>query len=727
MTELADASDERRLFRDIPQVKRFLRLLSEAAPDAKALVLGGDAATQLAEIGAPFEFADARSETFAKVVETATEFGPASARARLLDLIFSEADEARGSLRALAVGDSRAIREGMRLFALSHHQARLDDLALSLISGSSEDLLVPAGIVHKLSPARINHLGIKTLDGPGLGELLRGNASRLVQPLLDDGTIAALLKSDVPSADLVLLPIFPDEAGVCRCASELWRETATWQVPSELKGIVPLLKPTGSPVARRRAEELIQPWSPDAQIGFVLSLPEPHRFADEILSALEHASSPALERLRKVAWLTDRQHRPWAPDDILDLPHEVFRAARAAFGGKDDLPFLPLSDLAPSHRDASAFAQLRAMRILPNLDGSIEGLQQLIGEVKPIAFMGQVSNSLASTLMVLAECGADLSLPGWPLLAAILRLAPRDTDEILRSFGTVKQDNVELAAAWMNAIADISGSQDQTSKAVYAEAFGLVCGWPLDVVREVMARVRVPVRNGSWRSAREVVANVDGIAPSHRLDEALERFWQEHCEDAVIGGDRKADLPDAPIALGSLIRKEAASALSLVPVLKRAVADLPPDVLALLVGVVRRTTPFREIVRQQGLAEGVIDRLWRSLRSNVDNVFTSAGPGQNLENIRQKTLVHFQLKRPSFIKVETLAGVQAELPAAAFEPLLVIGDRHLRSERIEIDGSDFACVTSLADVEGPVGPDHIRKLILTVAKQNALTIRAAVC
>jgi hypothetical protein len=91
LAELADASDERRLFRDSPHVQRFLRVLSEAAPDANALVLGGDAARQLAEIGAPFEFADAWTETFARVVETATEFGPSSARAKLLDLVFSEA------------------------------------------------------------------------------------------------------------------------------------------------------------------------------------------------------------------------------------------------------------------------------------------------------------------------------------------------------------------------------------------------------------------------------------------------------------------------------------------------------------------------------------------------------------------------------------------------------------------------------------------------------------
>jgi hypothetical protein len=720
LAELEQASVDGRLFRDSPNVQRFLKALSEAAPDADALVLGGDAAGRLAEIGAPFVFAEARNEFFARVVAHATHFGAASARARLLERVFTEIAAARGALRALAAGDVRAGREGTRLFALSQRQVRLDDLASCLLAGSVDELVVPADIVDRLSRDQVSHLGVETLDGPRLGGLLRAHDHRLTERLLDDGIVTALLESDVPDADLAALPIFPDQSGIRRCAADLWRETADWPAPPAFAGIVSLLRTPATPASRERADKLVRPWSPEAQIRVALDQPEPHCFATEILLALARARSPDLDRLRKIKWLTDRQGRAWAPEDVLDLPVEVLSAARGAFGSDDDLPFLPLSDLSPAHRDAEASARLRDLQILPYGGDAVEGLLLMIAKAKPIAFMGEPNEELASALSTLAERGADLKLPGWPLLAALLRLVPHDRGALLRRFGAVKHNDSEHAVAWMNVLADLNTFEDKPSRAAYAEAFRLICGWPSNLLHEVMTKVRAPVRSGVWVPAREVAARVEGIAPAHRLHEALERFWPDQLTDRGIGVVRKAASasPALPVASGSLTQREASSAQSLIPVLQRAAADLPPEALALLVGVVRRTTRFRDIARQQGLTEGVIDLVWRSLKAKVDDAFRPTGPGQNLDNIRQKTLVQFQLRRPNSVEVDTLAGVRATLPTASLEPLLVIGDGHRRRQKIELGGGDYWLrFVTIADAEGPVSPDHIRRLIRTVAAE----------
>ena len=714
LTELVSASDGGRLFRDNPIVQRFLEALSEAAIDADAIALSGEAAGRLAEIGPPFVFAEPQNESFVRVAEGLTQFGAVSARARLLELVFTEAAEARGTLRALAAGDARAHRESVRLFALSHRQARLDVLATRLIAESAEDQLVPAAIVDRLNRGQINHLGITTLDGPGLARLLRLNTNALAQGWLDDEVVTALLESDVPDTDLSELPIFPDQTNGWRCATDLWRVTTDWSVPIVLKRIVSLLKPLANQQARERADKLVQPWSPEAQIRLGLDQPEPHRFATEILSALTHAKSPDINLLKTVKWLTDTDGRPWAPEDILDLPIEVLSPALGAFGSDDDLPFLPLSNLSPVHRDGDGFSHLRNLKILAHGRDAVEGLLLMIAKAKPIAFAGEATEELAGALTALARSGVDLKLPGWLLLAALLRSAPQNSEALLRSFGSLKCADAEHASAWLNALASLNTFEGTASYAAYAAGFRLVCSWPSDLLREVMENVRVPVRSGLWRPAREVVAKVEGIAPAHRLDEALERFWPDQLKDGGMLVNSKA-VPALPTPSGSLAQREVASARSMIPLLTRAAAELPADALALLVGVVRRTEPFREIVRKQGLANGKIDRLWKDLRTKVDDAFVATGPGQNLDNIRQKTLVFFQMKRPVSIEVETLAGVRDELPVS-LEPLLVIGDGHRGRQRIELAGVDYwVRIVTVADPEEPVGPGHIRRLIRTVA------------
>lgn len=720
LAELVRASNEGRLFRDSPNVQRFLKALSEAVLDADALVLGGDAARQLEEIGAPFAFAEARKDSFARVVARAIMFGTAPPRARLLGQAFNEATEARGALRALAAGDARAQSDGMRLFALSQRQTRLDGLALRLIAGSAQDLLVPAEIVDSLSRTQVSHLGIEILDGPALGRLLRAHMERLAEGACDDETLAALLESDVPDADLAVLPIFPATKGTWHEAGRIWCASRDWQVPAAMAEIVPLLRSPAKPLARERAEKLVHPWSPEAQIRASLNEDEPHHLAAEILSALAQTEAPRLiDKLRQAPWLTDYQGRAWKPDDVLDLPEDVLLVARESLGRGDDLPFLPLSELPAALREAPGFEKLRRFHILPDLEGAFDRLLLIVEDRCPVAWMGEEGSS-CRPLAQLAAAGANLKLPGWPLLAALLRGTDRDRSALLRAFGTVRQDHAEQAVEWLNALADLAACENEAARAAYVQAFRLICGWPSDLLREVMAEVRVPVRTGAWRPALEVVAGVEGIAPAHRLDEALEDSWPDQRTGYIIGAVGEAQPAEVvpPESTGLLNQQEVISAQSLIPVVERAAADLPPEVLALLIGVVRRIEPFRDIVRSLGLTEGVIDRLWDSLRIKVDGAFIPTLPGQRLENIRQRTLLQFRLERPRSIKVETLVGATVMLPTAALEPLMVIGDGHRRRRSVELDAREYWLrQVIIADADGPIGADHIRRLIRTLAEE----------
>lgn len=706
--ELLDASRRGRLFRDEPKVQEILGALARAVPDAGAVALRGEAARMVAEIGQPFALARPDPTAWARVVEGASRFGPPDARAKLLQLIRTEEGSARPGLRALAAGDPAAASDRIELVALPAGREPLDRLLTALLEGDAARRLVPAEIVHRLDRAHTTALGIRTLDGPALGKLLRDRGDRLEPQLLDAATLAALYESDLPDADLRELPLFPAQDGSRRTVATIWR-LAEWPVPRELADRVPLLAPLSTPKARERAEHLVRPWSPSDQLRLALEQPEPHRLARVILDAVakvaDQKAEPLREALRSTEWLRDRLGRAWRPEDVLDLPEPVLTAARRAWP-EGELPFLPLAELDPAIREAEGFERLRALRILPDQDGSIEALLLVANERPPLAWMGERAPSQSEALRQLAEAGEALPLAGWPLLAELLRLRPDRAIEFPGAFGRVSETHIEEAVVWLDALATLAQHGNTAARRAYDAAFRDLCRWPRASRAQVLARARVPVRRGAWRPGREVAARVEGLAPEHLLDEQLERSWPDEPIEPHPSEASPGDTTGRP---GSLPEEEQACARSLGEVLKRAADDVPPEALAVVIGFVRRTEPFKRLARKIGSSDERIETWWERLRIEVDDRFRSDRPGREPFGGRHRSLLRFKLTRATEIEVETLSGARVPLPAGTAEPLALLGDGHRRARVVLLGGQDVRRrEVTIAAPNGSVEDRHLR-------------------
>ncbi|MGL3210963.1 sacsin N-terminal ATP-binding-like domain-containing protein [Bradyrhizobium sp. BR 1433] len=252
LPDLVSASRDGRLFRDNPRVRDIVGLMARATPNLGTVIVTGATAELLADIGAPFTFAEGRNEVFARLIGGAQEFGPAEARAKLLDRVYTDSSDARSAFRALAAGDARAGDLQARLFTLPQTGGLLDDLALRLIEGSADDFLVPTVVAQELKPAIQNHLVVSAMDGDGLGRLLAAHAAALGFMNLHDAEVSALLTSDIPDQDLQALPIFLATDGRRYPAAAVHRETSNWKVPPALVAVVPILKlPSGQKAVAR--------------------------------------------------------------------------------------------------------------------------------------------------------------------------------------------------------------------------------------------------------------------------------------------------------------------------------------------------------------------------------------------------------------------------------------------------------------------------------------------
>lgn len=730
LPDLVSASRKGMLFRDSPRVREIVGLMARATPDVGAVFLTVTTADLLAEVGAPFAFAEAKNESFARLIGGAQEFGPADSRARLLDRVYTDASDARSALRALAAGDVRAGPPAAHLFTLPQAGGILDELALRLIKRSVGDFLVESAVAHELKPAMQSHLGVTVMDGDRLGQLLTTHTDALASMNLRDAEINALLVSDVPDAVLVTLPIFSATNGSRYPARAVHRETANWYVPPALVGVVPILKPPSIQKAAGRAEKLVAPWSPAAQISAALDQTEPHRLWAEILRALDAHRAPVepglRDRLRKRAWLTDCQAKQWAPEYVIDLPDDVLDAARQVLARGPDLPFLPLAELAPELRQTSAFATLRSAAILSETSGSLAMLLLQIEETSPVAVMAGSAEAPMKALADLARLGSDLSLPGWPLLAALLRLAATEKDvpaleRIFDAFGSVTVGDVAPAIRHMMALGDLAEAGGEAARDLFDQVFRAVCSWPSAALRQVMSDVRVPTSDGNWRLAREVAACASGVAAPHRLSRKLEAFWPADSSadrsHQATSGQRTA--PGPAVKPRTLARMEEDCATSLKSILARAQSDVPAELLALLVGIVRQTDGFRSLVSKVlGLTDAATDRIWNRIRDEIESAFIPQRPGHSLRNIRQDTFFTFDLALPRHVEVRSLAGERVQLPSGGLEPLLIIGDGHRTRQPIMLDDRDYWLKTvTVADVARTVEARHVSRMILTLAQE----------
>lgn len=718
LVDLAAAAQDRRLFRDNPNVQRMLKSLHDAAPGCGVLTVGGDAAALLAEIGAPFAFADASKESFARLILRAANFGSVEARAKYMSDHFSLAPEVRSAFRRMAAGRDCGV--SAKLVALPQGMGPLSDLAAKLIAQENGSFLISHEIVDVLKAGERRHLGIHEIDGLALGLLLRNNAAVLGDQTVGRDLIVALLRSDIPDGDLLVLPIFPAKNGDLHCAAQVWRETKQFSVPKILTPVVPILQKLQDPLADERMNRLVGVWSPEAQISVALSHSAPENFTGEILDALNKVESTLPERSRTVEWLTDRQGRNWAPEDVLDLPKGVLSAARKLYGLEADAAFVPVDELTEELSTEKALGAMRRNRILPDLAGSIERLLMLIEDNSPVAWAGATGSGVADNLLQLARSGADLCLPGWPLLSELLRMPEMLPERILPAFGTIQPDEGDHALAWMTSLADLAKAGNGPAWEIYCASFETFCAWPNKASKPLFRDIPVPTEAETWRPGREVARGGNGLAKTHLLHRSL-RSKLPRRTDVLASVSEDSQAPHGqPFVSIDPVRMERQSAESLRSILEYARPHVPADLLVLLVRLVGQSDPFRVVAKDVlAVSEADIARIWSRFDSEVVLHFKPQKLGETLAEKRKSRFINFVsvCNSPTTAIAETLDGEIKDFPVGDIQPLGIIGDIHIGWQNIW-QGKNLIGVRDLQIVtvaDQVVKPEQVKALCLTLA------------
>lgn len=678
LSDLVAASQGQRLFRDSPQAQQLVKALYEAAPDRGALIVRKTEADLLEDIGEPFSFADTTRENSARLIGRAEAFGPLEARARYLQNHFTDAPQARRAMRSMVVG--QICDDQVRLCALAEGMGPVTDLAAELIAGDMNSLLVEPEILSGLNRQQSRHIEIAEIRGNELGELLRRNLDTLQSRMLHDETVLALLQSDVPDEFLRDLPIFPSKDGQKLFAADIWRVEQGFPVPRSLARYVPVLRRLNHTASDTRMERLVSPWTAKSLVEVALRQPEPQAFATEILSVLEYNDILLPNEIRTTKWLTDRHGNTWAPDEVLDLDPGILNAARQTFAKNGSLVFLPIDELASELFDSDVTEVLRKHRVCPDNGGSLQRLMLLVDDARPVALMGECAQ-LASELKVVANHGVIFPLPGWPLLAALLRLHDTASEELLRSFGMIDRGDVERAVQFLAALETPTNDPKLHTAAwpVYRAAFKELGQWDAVDRKAVLARIRVRTAADTWEHGAAVAHTGGGILPTHLLHRDLKEFLpvpasqMEASTPLPTENSKDYDGQDP----GKLL---AASAASLKSILEFARPHVPSDLLLLLVGLIGRTDPFCTVARQcLSVSEQDIARIWGRIDHDVAKHFRPETFGQKFEDKRRLRIIQFRplTTAPSEITIETLDGTMANLPTGEVKPLSLLGNIHI--------------------------------------------------
>lgn len=520
-------SRQRLLFRRAPYVESRLRTVVGALPDLRPLVV--DAATdRLSENGEPGIHdltITANKEVFFHLINATYRFGPEAERARMIRLLSSlEGADDPAALRRLCAGDRNAGALDAALWNGDGLPVEIERIIASILDQRENKFLVPSQIMTELTGAKRREIPIRDLDIPRLEKLIEDRIDAF--PKTTEPERRALLKTDLRADLLRRLPIHDRSDGSVGIAEGLFREDGRWPIPERIRGLVVTVRLFDDPEIRSKQEHIIPAWSPGAQIEVVLCQPESHCFQEEILDAISESCrdgaalpSALIGSLRTARWLTvDR--RAVAPKELLALPREVDEAADRRLSGSSR--YIAAGRLPERIRTHPGF-RFAQENLIPDRPSSIAALARMIVFGGLQGRLGAAEDFPIDQFTELARIDADLKLPGWPLLAAVLSSVEDDPDGVRRvagSFQEVSETEPELAGRHLDALAEVADCDPvhrEAAEHAYRHGFEAVAKWTADFRQRVFGNTRVPTKSGGWRSGKEVVVEDNGVAPTHVL------------------------------------------------------------------------------------------------------------------------------------------------------------------------------------------------------------------
>ena len=530
LAELFARSQQGLLFRHAPHVDDRLRTLAGALPDVQPLIVAvAVAPDRRGESGIHnLTCVVNNKQPFFALVDTTRTFGAATERARMIKMLSSldGADEIE-PIRKLCAGEPTAGALSAVLWTADKLPMGIERVIDLIIRQRAAEFLVPESIGALLSREKSRELRIRDLDAPILERLIEDSMDTVFKLHLEESERRAFFKADLPDKLLRRLPIHDRSDGTVASAEGLFREEEVgWPIPDGLRGSVFTVKLSDDPEIRSRQKGIVPVWSPREQIEAALRQPESHGHQEEILHAVaqwcrddRELPVPVIERLRTMRWLA-ADGTSVAPKDVLRLPLAVEEAAEPHFGGSSRYTWV--GRLPEQIRTHPGFRYVEE-HVLRDQRSSVGTLGRMIDAAGLQGRLGAAEDYPIDEFTELANVGADLKLPGWTLLAAVLSSVDNDPEgvrKIVESFHEVSEREWETAGRHLEGLAEVAvgeAAHREAAEEAYRHGFEAVAKWSADARRQVFGNTRVPTKSGTWHSGRNVLAEDNGVSPAHVL------------------------------------------------------------------------------------------------------------------------------------------------------------------------------------------------------------------
>ena len=554
------------LFAGSPDAYKTLPILADAVREVSPVILDRRIAKFLDSLGiAELEPGKVDKKSLCRTVRDASNYGPAVARRKLIerlrDMPGSDDRQVLQALRCLCAGAREAADAGTGLYYLKDELEGLERIIRALLENDPAAFLVPSEIIDALPPKEAERLKINAIGGEYFDRVAQDPDLRAAlascRPTEDQRAI--LLWSLGSDETLRRLPIFARTNKTFGSASEMFRETGKWPVPRSLRDRVLLLEPNRKPEAMRREAAMVPEWTPARQVEVALETSDSHRYQREILDALAEAGDVnalggiLVGLLRNSRWLVARS-QPVAPVSVLDLPDEVAHEARSLERGGSIPSFVSRQDLPIDVRDHPGFSILEP-KVLPCRSKSVEQLAGLLGECSLVGRLGSATDYPLDDFRALAGRRADLALPGWPLLSAVLRSVKRDIEvrRIVDNLAGATEHHRRFAIDHLNALAHASSAIPEPALAACRHAFRAMARWSERSRKAVFSEARVPTQTPDWRIGREVISMGQGLSGDYVLDATCAQILGSDERPNRPVGDKPAEHLALPSKLGGWV------------------------------------------------------------------------------------------------------------------------------------------------------------------------------
>lgn len=669
LDDVFKAADDRRLFSSSNENRKLVALLEAAAPGAGAMVVTNvHVARRLAELrgGRTYASDPAFEAAFeaARLAAQCQTSGPDTARLELLNRVWNEESKYRPFLRAILAGLPEARHEDRDLLWIQGGNQHLDDLARQIVGTDHKTILLSSNLLKHLDENRQETLGVRRFDGATLGEKLVENRHHLAGSHISPELFEALFSAGIPDRDLERLPIFDTPQGRIT-ALEGYRRNPELAFPVDIEARIPILHaPEGveayAQFMRVTARRI---WSKEAQQEFLLGLDQPSRYARYIIAALDNSmSEETAKRLSTHAWLTLKDGRIVSPEAMLELPDVPRPALPSDLAIRDDLQ--------PGLLSEKSLRVLTTSGVLKDKKASRQALIDRLANGSLPCWIGNKPKVVALPLQRLAAEGADIGLPGWPLLAWLLEEKNVDAEATLQAVQLRTTQDPAHINRWMAHVARIAAKGIPDARTIYDSTFGFMAKSYSAQIGTILAGTMVPTRAGSWKPASEVVSHGGGVTPEHKLDNELTRLLHEPMQYHDSNPKRQR-IEEAPSDL-----TEQDSCDSLRPILERAIRVVPAEMLAVLVAMLGQSEPWRRLMSTNlSLSPADVDGVLGDFSRNVGSAYRS-DDGSTLKARSERMRILFKPRDALEGKHEflTLAGTPAMLPLGSAEPLEIIGN-----------------------------------------------------